>query len=131
VGHITIPVAPISGPPTVRRDPISELTAIPLGELQKLSCCFVSLILVRGDEIRALRRLRHENPTAAHVFVTERDVHHRISPSHPQARRSRWHAVQSASAHAQALPAAISSPMTDTTPEPCSTTSGTRTSSTR
>jgi hypothetical protein len=54
VGHITIPVAPISGPPTVRRDPISELTAIPLGEPQKLSCCFVSLILVRGDEIRAL-----------------------------------------------------------------------------
>jgi type 1 fimbriae regulatory protein FimE len=27
---------------------------------------------VRGDEIRALRRLRRENPTQAHVFVSER-----------------------------------------------------------
>ena len=27
---------------------------------------------IRGDEIRALRRLRRENPTEAHVFVTER-----------------------------------------------------------
>src|SRR5262249_785414 len=28
---------------------------------------------IRGDEIRALRKLRRENPTAAHVFVSERD----------------------------------------------------------
>jgi type 1 fimbriae regulatory protein FimB/type 1 fimbriae regulatory protein FimE len=27
---------------------------------------------IRGDEIRALRRLRRENPIEAHVFVTER-----------------------------------------------------------
>src|SRR5215475_6043638 len=27
---------------------------------------------IRGDEIRALRKLRRENPTDAHVFVTER-----------------------------------------------------------
>src|SRR4029450_7395948 len=27
---------------------------------------------IRGDEIRALRRLRRENPTDAHVFVSER-----------------------------------------------------------
>jgi len=27
---------------------------------------------IRGDEIRALRRLRRENPTEAHVFVSER-----------------------------------------------------------
>jgi hypothetical protein len=27
---------------------------------------------IRGDEIRALRKLRRENPTEAHVFVTER-----------------------------------------------------------
>jgi integrase len=27
---------------------------------------------IRGDEIRALRRLRHENSSAAYVFVTER-----------------------------------------------------------
>jgi integrase len=28
---------------------------------------------MQGDEIRALRRLRREHPTEAHVFVTERD----------------------------------------------------------
>src|SRR5256884_9785014 len=27
---------------------------------------------IRGDEIRALRKLRRENPTEAHVFVSER-----------------------------------------------------------
>jgi hypothetical protein len=27
---------------------------------------------IRGDEIRALRRLRRENPTDGHVFVSER-----------------------------------------------------------
>jgi type 1 fimbriae regulatory protein FimB/type 1 fimbriae regulatory protein FimE len=27
---------------------------------------------LRGDEIRALRRLRRENPTSGHVFVSER-----------------------------------------------------------
>src|SRR5258707_14175639 len=27
---------------------------------------------IRGDEIRALRRLRRENPTEAYVFVSER-----------------------------------------------------------
>src|SRR5499426_84727 len=27
---------------------------------------------IRGDEIRALRRLRRENPTEVHVFVSER-----------------------------------------------------------
>jgi integrase len=31
-----------------------------------------SVYPIRGDEIRALRGLRHENPTAAHAFVTER-----------------------------------------------------------
>src|SRR6266576_4397097 len=27
---------------------------------------------IRGDELRALRKLRRENPRAAHVFITER-----------------------------------------------------------
>jgi hypothetical protein len=27
---------------------------------------------IRGDEIRALRKLRRENPTEAYVFLTER-----------------------------------------------------------
>jgi integrase len=31
---------------------------------------------IRGDEIRALRRLRRENPTEAHVFVSEHAVRH-------------------------------------------------------
>src|SRR6266571_9282098 len=30
---------------------------------------------IRGDEIRALRKLRRENPTEAHVFVSERGPH--------------------------------------------------------
>jgi type 1 fimbriae regulatory protein FimB/type 1 fimbriae regulatory protein FimE len=36
---------------------------------------------IRGDEIRALRKLRRESPTQAYVFVTERrtDEHHRLS----------------------------------------------------
>src|SRR4051794_28243581 len=41
---------------------------------------------IRGDEIRALRRLRRDNPTSAHVFVTEREgpfstvaFHHMVS----------------------------------------------------
>jgi type 1 fimbriae regulatory protein FimB/type 1 fimbriae regulatory protein FimE len=29
---------------------------------------------IRGDEIRALRRLRRENPTEGHVFVSERGI---------------------------------------------------------
>jgi integrase len=50
---------------------------------------------IRGDEIRALRKLRRESPTEAYVFVTERG-------SHPEARQSRQDALLTASAHAAA-----------------------------
>ena len=88
---------------------------------------------IRGDEIRALRKLRRENPSEAYVFVTERGgpmstigFHHLIQrlgkaakmpfPQHP---------------HMLRQPAATSSRTTGTIPEPCSTISATRTSSTR
>jgi type 1 fimbriae regulatory protein FimE len=51
---------------------------------------------IRGDEIRALRRLRRENPTDAHV-VRHRarwaNDHHRVSSPHQTAREGCWTAV--------------------------------------
>ena len=57
---------------------------------------------MRGDEIRALRKLRRENPNEAYVFVTERNEHHRLPPSHPEARHGRQDAFPTASSHAAA-----------------------------
>ena len=58
---------------------------------------------IRGDEIRALRRLRRENASEAYVFVSERGGP--IKPdgfpsSHPAPRQGRRDAVHRPSAHA-------------------------------
>jgi integrase len=45
---------------------------------------------IRGDEIRALRKLRRESP------------HHRLPPSYPEARQGRQDAFLTASSHAAA-----------------------------
>jgi hypothetical protein len=88
---------------------------------------------IRGDEIRALRKLRRENPTEAHVFVSERG-----------GQLARWASIISWQGSVRPpscrlpsirtccdTPAASSWPTTATTPALCSTISGTRTSSTR
>jgi len=88
---------------------------------------------IRGDEIRALRRLRRENASEAYVFVSERG-----GRSAPWASITSWQG----SARPQrcrspsirtcfGTPAASSLPTTATTRALCSTTSGTRISSTR
>ena len=88
---------------------------------------------IRGDEIRALRKLRRENPTEAYVFVSERGgpispigFHHLMQGS---AKPPRCHLPSIRTCCA--TPAASSSPTTATIPAPCSTISGTRISSTR
>src|SRR6266699_799543 len=57
---------------------------------------------IRRDEIRALRRLRRENPTEAHVFVSERggaNQPNRLPSSGCKARQGRQDAVCGPSAH--------------------------------
>src|SRR6516165_8893874 len=89
---------------------------------------------IRGDEIRALRRLRRENPSEVHVFVSERG-----GPI-----TARWASTISLRASAKppscrlpsirtccAMRAASSWPMTATIPAPCSTISATRIFSTQ
>src|SRR5207342_2630241 len=63
-----------------------------------------SVYPIRGDEIRALRKLRRENLAEAYVFVTERDgpMHHRLPPSYREARQGRQDAFLTASSHAAA-----------------------------
>ena len=87
---------------------------------------------IRGDEIRALRKLRRENPNELYVFVTERGgpmstIGSTIS-SRGSARPPRClsHCILICCG----MRAAISLPTTGTIPEPCSTISATRTSST-
>src|SRR3954466_7191415 len=59
---------------------------------------------IRGDEIRALRKLRRESPSEAYVFVPERSgpmTRSALSP-HPEARQRRRDAIPPASSHAAA-----------------------------
>src|SRR5215468_5924795 len=85
---------------------------------------------IRGDEIRALRKLRRENPTEAHVFVSERGgpisqwVSIISSSASARLRRCRLQSIRTCCG----TPAVSSSPMTATTLARCNTTSGTRTS---
>ena len=83
---------------------------------------------IRGDEMRALRKLRRERPSDAYVFVSERG-----GPMNPSASIG----LSSASARPPRYPlgrirtccgtvAGISSRMTVTTPGRCSTISGTK-----
>jgi integrase len=74
---------------------------------------------IRGDEIRALRKLRRENPSEAYVFISEQGSARPPRRPLPCIRTC------------CAMPAASSSPTMVTTPDRCSTTSGTRTSNTR
>jgi hypothetical protein len=81
---------------------------------------------IRGDEMRALRKLRREYPKDAHVFVSERGGP--TASSSGSARPPRCHSRSTRTCFA--MPVGSSSPMTATTRAPSSTTSGTRTSST-
>ena len=84
---------------------------------------------IRGDEIRALRKLRRDNPNEAYVFLTERGgpmstVSFTISSSgsaRPPGCLS--HCILTCCG----MRAAISLPTTGTIPVPCSTISATRT----
>jgi len=49
---------------------------------------------IRGDEMRALRKLRRDYPTDAHVFVSER------ASTHPAPRGGRPDAIPNPSSHA-------------------------------
>src|SRR5262245_5466054 len=56
---------------------------------------------IRGDEMRALRKLRREYPKDAHVFVSERGGRpHRFPSPHPAPRRGRQDAIPDPPAHA-------------------------------
>src|SRR6516162_1845596 len=84
---------------------------------------------IRGDEMRALRKLRRDYPRDAHVFVSERGGP--ISPiasSSVSGRPPRCHSRSTPTCFA--MPAGSSSQMMATTRGPCSTTLGTRTFST-
>jgi integrase len=88
---------------------------------------------IRGDEIRALRKLRRENPTEAYVFISERGgpmrtlgFHHLIARL-GKAAKMPLPSIRTCCA----MPAASSSPTMVMTRGPCSITSGTRTSNTR
>ena len=87
---------------------------------------------IRGDEIRALRKLRREDPTEAYVFVTERGgpistigFHHLIQRL-GKAARMPSHCILTCCG----MRAATNLPTTVTIPERCSTISATRISST-
>jgi integrase len=87
---------------------------------------------IRGDEIRALRKLRRESPNEAYVFLTERGgsmstigFHHLIQRL-GKAARCLSHCILTCCG----MRAAISLPTTGTIPVPCSTISATGTSST-
>ena len=84
---------------------------------------------IRGDEMRALRKLRRDYPPDAHVFVSERGGSVSIGSSSVSARPPRCHSRSIRTCFA--MPAGSSSPTTATTRGLCSTTSGTRTFSTR
>src|SRR5262245_32797460 len=58
---------------------------------------------IRGDEMRALRKLRRDYPTDAHVFVSERGgpiKPYRFPPAYPAPRRGRQDAIPDPPAHA-------------------------------
>ena len=86
---------------------------------------------IRGDEMRALRQLRRDYPTDAHVFVSERGGQSApsvsIGSSSGSARPPRCHSQSTPTC--SVMPVVSSSRTTATTRGPCSTTSVTRTSS--
>src|SRR5262249_31558918 len=87
---------------------------------------------IRGDEMRALRKLRRDYPKDGHVFISERGGRSApsgsIASSSVSGRPLRCH---SRSTHTCFVtPVGSSSPTTATTRGPCSITSGTRTFST-
>jgi hypothetical protein len=86
---------------------------------------------IRGDEIRALRKLRRENPTETYVFVTERGGPMNTIGFHHLIQRLGKAAKMPFSLHPHMLRHACGYKLAnDGQPEPCSTISATRTSST-
>ena len=83
---------------------------------------------IRGDEMRALRKLRRDYPREAYVFVSERGGPASIASSSVSGRPPRCHSQSTHTCFA--MPVGSSWPTTATTRGPCSITSGTRTSST-
>jgi hypothetical protein len=87
---------------------------------------------IRGDEMRALRKLRREHPTDAYVFVSERGGpmspigFHRLIQRLGEAAKMPFHTIPTCCG----TPVDTSSPTTDTTRERCNTISATRISST-
>src|SRR5262249_21769459 len=76
---------------------------------------------IRGDEMRALRKLRRDYPKDAHVFVSERGGP--ISPIALSSVSGRPPRCHSRSTHTCfAMPAGLSWPTMATTRGPCSTT---------
>jgi integrase len=55
---------------------------------------------IRGDEMRALRKLRRDYPKDAYVFVSERGGPIRLPPAHPARRGGRQDAIPDPPAHA-------------------------------
>src|SRR6516225_3970206 len=76
---------------------------------------------IRGDEMRALRKLRRDYPKEAYVFVSERGGRVSGRPPRCHSRSTRT---------CCAMPVGSNWPMMAMTPGPCSTTLATRTSST-
>jgi type 1 fimbriae regulatory protein FimB/type 1 fimbriae regulatory protein FimE len=87
---------------------------------------------IRGDEMRALRKLRRDYPTDAHVFVSERGGpispigFHRLVQRLGEAAKMPFQSTRTCFA----MPVGSSSPTMATTRGLCSTISGTRTFST-
>src|SRR5262249_22252638 len=84
---------------------------------------------IRGDEMRALRKLRRDYPRDAHVFVSERGGPIiSTGSSSASARPPRCHSPSTRTCFA--MPVGSSSRTMATTRGPCTTTAATRTSST-
>ena len=58
---------------------------------------------IRGDEMRALRKLRRNYPKDAYVFVSERGgpITHRFPPAHPAPRGGRQDAIPNPPPHGE------------------------------
>ena len=87
---------------------------------------------IRGDEIRALRKLRRENPNEAYVFLTERGGPMSTVSFHHLVQRLGKAAKMPFPLHPHMLRHACGYKLANegTIPVPCSTISATRTSST-
>src|SRR5262249_55310949 len=66
---------------------VHGLRASEVCDLNRVKNGIASVHPIRGDERRALRKLRRDSPKDASVFVSERNGSHRFPPPHPARRR--------------------------------------------